>query len=41
MTIPLVYRFSLVREVWDIQKTLTTFVLTFFVNQSFSFWREV
>jgi hypothetical protein len=40
-TIPLVYRFSLVREVWDIQKALTTFVLTFFVNQSFAFWREV
>lgn len=40
-TIPLVYRFSLVHEVWDIQKALTTFVLTFFVNQSFSFWKEV
>lgn len=32
---------SEVRAIWDIQKTLTTFVLTFFVNQSFLFWGSV
>ena len=28
-------------KIWDIDKALTIFVLTFFVNQSFSFWRNV
>lgn len=32
---------SSIKEIWDIQKALTTFVITFFVNQSFSFWRSV
>lgn len=30
-----------VHNIWNIQQTLTTLVLTFFVNQSFSFWRSV
>ncbi|KAL7493249.1 hypothetical protein ACHAWT_002298 [Skeletonema menzelii] len=32
---------SQVHTIWEIQKTLTTFVLTFFVNQSFRFWGDV
>ena len=40
-SIPFVNRLALVHDVWDIQKGLTTFVLTFFVNQSFSFWKDV
>ena len=32
---------SEVHFIWEIQKTLTTFVLTFFVNQSFRFWGDV
>ncbi len=32
---------SEVNTIWGIQKTLTTFVLTFFVNQSFRFWGDV
>ena len=37
----LVQRLDLVGKIWDIDKTLTSFVLTFFVNQSFAFWRAV
>ena len=40
-TLPFVQRLHLVGEVWDIDKNLTTFVLTFFVNQSFTFWKKV
>ena len=40
-TLPFVQRLSLVHEIWDIQKALTTFILTFFVNQSFNFWNDV
>ena len=40
-SLPFVQRLSQVHEIWDIQKGLTTFVLTFFVNQSFNFWRAV
>lgn len=36
-----VQHLSLVREIWDIQKNLTTFILTFFVNQGFNFWNKV
>lgn len=32
---------SQVHTIWEIQKTLVTFVLTFFVNQSFLFWGGV
>lgn len=30
-----------VHNLWEIQRTLSTFVLTFFVNQSFDFWKKV
>ncbi len=30
-----------VHNLWEIQRTLSTFVLTFFVNQSFGFWKKV
>ena len=29
------------KEIWEIQRNLATFVLTFFVNQSFTFWRSI
>jgi len=32
---------SEILTIWKIQQTLTTFVLTFFVNQSFRFWGDV
>ncbi|CAJ1956769.1 unnamed protein product [Cylindrotheca closterium] len=41
MAVPFVARLQLVHEVWNYQTALTTFVLTFFVNQSFSFWNEI
>lgn len=40
-TLPFVQRLQLIGEIWDLEKTLTTFVLTFFVNQSFSFWNKI
>ena len=36
-----VEKLNLVGQVWEMDKTLTTFVLTFFVNQSYSFWKDV
>ena len=36
-----VEKLNLVGQVWEMDKTLTTFVLTFFVNQSFTFWKDV
>ena len=33
-------RLDLIHEIWDFQTTLTTFVLTFFVNQAYGFWKE-
>lgn len=38
---PLIQGLISVHTIWEIQKTLTTFVLTFFVNQSFLFWGSV
>lgn len=32
---------SLIRKIWRYQQTLTTFVLTFFVNRAFGFWQSV
>jgi len=39
--LPFVQRLSQLHQIWDIQRALTTFVLTFFVNQSFDFWKAV
>lgn len=32
---------AVLHNLWEIQRTLSTFVLTFFVNQSFDFWKKV
>ena len=39
--LPLVRNLSLVGKIWGYQRTLTTFVLTFFVNRAFGFWQNV
>jgi predicted membrane chloride channel (bestrophin family) len=38
---PLIARLAIFEKIWGLQMTLTTFILTFFVNQAFSFWQEV
>jgi len=39
--LPFVQDLFLIRKIWGYQQTLTTFILTFFVNQAFGFWRGV
>ena len=39
-THPLVVKLCMVHKIWSYQQGLTTFILTFFLNQAFSFWRE-
>ena len=36
-----VRRLEVVKTIWDYQKTLTTFILTFFLNQAYAFWKGV
>ena len=38
---PIIQRLSLIHEIWGYQRTLTTFVLTFFLNQAYTFWKQV
>ena len=38
---PFIQRLSLIHEIWGYQRTLTTFVLTFFLNQAYTFWKDV
>lgn len=38
---PFIARLEIIRKLWSYQMSLTTFILTFFVNQAFSFWQEV
>ena len=40
-SLPFIQRLSLVNKIWSLQQGLTTFVLTFFLNQAFSFWKDV
>jgi len=40
-TIPFVQRLSVIKLIWSYQLSLTTFVLTFFLNQSYTFWKKV
>ena len=32
---------DIIRKLWSYQMSLTTFILTFFVNNAYSFWREI
>jgi predicted membrane chloride channel (bestrophin family) len=40
-SLPFIQRLSLIHKIWGLQQGLTTFVLTFFLNQAFSFWKDV
>jgi len=39
--LPCVQDLFLIRKIWGYQQTLTIFILTFFVNQAFGFWKGV
>lgn len=41
VALPFIERLTVINQIWDIGKPLTTFVLTFFVNQAFGFWNKV
>ncbi|KAL7545353.1 hypothetical protein ACHAWF_008704, partial [Thalassiosira exigua] len=36
-----VQKLDLVGKIWDLDRTLTSFVLTFFVSQSYGFWNKI
>ena len=38
---PYISKLQMVHRIWGYLQGLTTFILTFFLNQSFSFWREI
>jgi len=38
---PIMMRFQMMKRIWGYQTALTTFILTFFVNQAYNFWMEV
>lgn len=38
---PFIERLTIVHKLWSYQMSLTTFILTFFLNQSFGFWQEI
>lgn len=38
---PFIANLHMVHKIWSYQQGLTTFILTFFLNASFSFWREL
>jgi len=40
-SLPFIKGLAYFGAVWDILQTLTTFILTFFVNQSYTFWRKI
>lgn len=40
-THPLIAKLHMVHKIWSYQQGLTTFILTFFLNQAFGFWREI
>jgi hypothetical protein len=37
----LIKRLSAVTKVWEYQLSLSTFILTFFLSQAFSYWQKV
>jgi len=38
---PIMQRFQMVKKIWSYQMSLTTFILTFFVNQAYNFWLDM
>jgi hypothetical protein len=38
---PLIARLSIVQKIWSYQMSLTTFILTFFLNQAYSYWKDI
>jgi len=38
---PYIARLEIIRRLWSYQMSLTTFILTFFLNQAYAFWQEV
>lgn len=40
-SLPFVQNLEMFGKIWDLEKNLTTFILTFFLNQSFAFWNKV
>ena len=40
-TNPFIAKLHMVHKIWSYQQGLTTFILTFFLNQAFGFWREI
>lgn len=40
-TNPFIAKLQMVHKIWSYQQGLTTFILTFFLNQAFSFWRDI
>jgi len=40
-TNPFIAKLHMVHKIWNYQQALTTFILTFFLNQSFTIWREI
>ena len=40
-THPFIQRLNIIRQLWTYMMSLTTFILTFFLNQAYSFWQDV
>lgn len=40
-TTPFIKRLAAITNVWEYQLTLSTFILTFFLSQAFSYWQKV
>ena len=40
-TDPWISELQMVNKIWSYQQALTTFILTFFLNQAYTFWREI
>jgi len=38
---PFLAKLQMVHQIWTYQQGLTIFILTFFLNQAYSFWREI
>ena len=38
---PLIIKLAIFQKIWLYQMTLTTFILTFFVNKAYDFWKDV
>lgn len=40
-THPFIIRLDIIRKIWNYQMSLTTFILTFFVQKAYTFWLEL